>query len=139
MCDRVPCWSTDKKMFDSWDQGAHVVEREKVTQLVGEFRSVVGLSEVDAWRSAFTALAHHRGWSIARIGRYLGISRQRVVQRIEKLHQYRENPGMPMLADLLENSTANGASGGPDLPVAFELSSWEDREFAFGVLEQVAA
>lgn len=106
--------------------------------LVNEFRQHVGLTTIDAYRSAFCALAVNRGWSSARIGRYLGISRARVGQRIEKLRQYAENRNdMPQLAHLLDTAKTP-PSGAGDLPVAFEQADWTDSEFADGMLAHVA-
>lgn len=112
-------------------------EPANLTALIGEFRDHVGLTETDAYRSAFCALAVNRGWSSARVGRYLGISRARVGQRVEKLRQYTESrDDMPVLTTLMAQPTA--PTLGPDLPVAFEPSAWADREFALGILHQLA-
>ena len=72
---------------------------KQVNKLLNELEGS-GLSAVDAHRSAFAALAFSRGWSKAKIGRFLGISRARVGQKIDKLWLYANS--CPTLEELLE-------------------------------------
>jgi len=76
-------------------------------KLVKEFETQVGLTSTDSRRSAFIALAYNRGWPSARIGRYLGVSRARVGQRVEKQRRYVETYKMPLLTSLLADARSN--------------------------------
>lgn len=109
---------------------------KQAEKLVTEFRDVIGLEAVDASRSAFTALAVSKGWTKARIGRYLGISRARVGQKVDKLEHYALTQRVPVLTATLKaapsKATAAGSQG-----VAFTASDWQDDQFATGMLQLV--
>lgn len=115
------------------------MERADVQQLVAEFKAV-GLTDTDARRSAYCTLALHRGWNTARIGRFLGISRARVGQRIERLHHYTETRKDMMRLNLLLSTSAprEELTHTQDLPVGFLADQWEDADFAWGMLYQIA-
>jgi len=108
-------------------------------RLVAEFRNV-GLTDMDARRSAFCALAYSQGWSPARIGRYLDISRTRAGQRIDRLRQFvQTREDMPELARLLAQAPSRPNPSAADPPVAFQRASWQDPEFAQGLIDLLAA
>lgn len=109
----------------------------KAAKLVQELRGPLGLNEVDALRAAFTVLAVRQGWSKARIGRYLGISRARVHQRVGKYESYAAASGFPVLKKTLNGKTPKPDHNGPDLAVSFHRSDWEDEDFAAGMLNRV--
>jgi hypothetical protein len=58
------------------ESGGDPSDSSLVPVLITELQAQANLSEVDAYRAAFAALALADGWSKARIGRYLGIRRQ---------------------------------------------------------------
>lgn len=95
----------------------------------------IGLGEVDVLRSSFVAIAYSRGWSKAKIGRYLGISRARVGQKIDKLLSYSRTGEYPTLLHLVTNIGKN--SDDDSIPVGFEASDWKDIEFATALVEIV--
>lgn len=110
-------------------------------RLVLELQDVVGLDPVDACRSAFTALAVGRGWSKARVGRYLGISRARVGQKVEKLEHYafaygERAPGLQ--AVVARFGLQHPAAAGLSPPVAFDVADWDDLGFARRLIDRVA-
>jgi hypothetical protein len=105
----------------------------RVDRLVADLRRV-GLGDVDAHRAAFCALALADGWSKARIGRYLGISRARVGQKVDKLHDYaatdEAGTAWPTLRHVLVVADSARPWQGRDTLVEFEASAWDDLEFA---------
>jgi hypothetical protein len=103
----------------------------KVDRLVAELRGF-GLSDVDAHRAAFCTLALADGWSKARIGRYLGVSRARVGQKVEKLNDYTfdDRVKTPTLNRLMSVADSARPWLGRDGMVEFEPDAWEDIEFA---------
>lgn len=123
--------------------------------LVSELRFYCGLDDFDARRAAFCALAYNRGWSGARIARYLGVSRARADERIEVMYQYaglpprtpggqkkrgktslRYNFNVPELRKVLESAQPSQHG---ELSVSFEIEDWRDEEFSTGMLEMLAA
>lgn len=112
---------------------------EDAACLVQEFQAQVpGLTEADAYRSAFAVFALRLGWSKAKIGRYLGISRARVGQRIDRCQEYaRGDAPMPVLRRLLLD-VEEAAAGPDDVPVSFAQDDWKDLAFARSMLNQVA-
>jgi biotin operon repressor len=112
----------------------------RVQRLVDELRHYAGLSEVDAHRAAFIALALTKGWSKARIARYLGISRARVGQKVEKLDDYVFEHGRRMAS--LKRARQVGRSAKPHgdagAHVAFNQEDWDDLEFAGRLCDMVA-
>lgn len=123
-----------------------VTKGTKADRLIAEFRSL-GLGEANAHRSAFVALALRRGWSKGRISRYLGISRARVGQRVDKMEHYvSENPGsLPTLKAALSKAEAVAmelaAASDSDRKrkkaidrvsesIAFDAHDWDDIDFA---------
>lgn len=123
--------------------GPAISRADRVSDMVQELR-LFGLSEVDAQRAAFCALALGRGWPKARIARYLGVSRARVGQKAEKLQDYvtqsvqDDGPPAPELAmALLDASVAS-----PDLAragaIEFRLDDWRDLEFGRRLCEMLA-
>jgi hypothetical protein len=108
--------------------------------LLGEFTDVIGLEPVDAARSAFTALAVARGWTKARVGRYLGISRARVGQKVDKLEHYAFTHGdkTPVLTGLMDQATRRApARAAMDGLVEFTIEDWSDDAFRDTLLNQV--
>lgn len=105
---------------------------KQVSKLLAELEGH-GLSAVDAHRSAFAALAFSRGWSKAKIGRFLGISRARVGQKIDKLWLYANS--CPTLEAMLEQEPAEYADA--DFAVGFEANDWQDIEFARALVDRV--
>ena len=113
--------------------------------LVREFEEVVGLESVDAYRSAFTALAVAKGWTKARVGRYLGISRARVGQKVEKLEHYAFVYGdrTPELQAAVKQFSVvrpkpKGKKVKPRGVAAFEVQDWNDLVFARHLIDQVS-
>lgn len=105
-------------------------------KLVAEFRDVIGLDAVDASRSAFTALAVSKGWTKARIGRYLGISRARVGQKVDKLEHYAIAQRVPVLKATLAKAPAKATNAGSP-GIGFHADDWQDESFALGLLQLV--
>ena len=112
----------------------------KADRLVQEFSERVGLDPVDAHRSAFVALACAQGWTKVRIGRYLGISRARVGQKVEKLEHYAATvSGMPTLKAIMTRcETIKAQRRDSDDLVAYTYEDWHDLDFARRLLETVA-
>lgn len=115
--------------------GAPGSPASKVDRLVAELKGF-GLTDVDAYRAAFCALALADGWSKARVGRYLGISRARVGQKAEKLADYaavspRSTPTLRHALAVAATNAVRGASTplGQAI-VAFKIEDWRDLEFA---------
>jgi hypothetical protein len=110
--------------------------------LVREFQEVLGLEPVDAHRSAFTALAFfNRRWTKAKIGRYLGISRARVEQKVNKYVDHAKGDKMPVLARVVGEQT-NGhlpkrEKNLRDALVEYTPDDWQDLTFAGEMLKRV--
>lgn len=112
----------------------------QTAKLVAEFQANLGLSEVDAQRAAFCVLAARRGWSKARTGRYLGVSRARVHQRMLKYQVYAESGQFPELAKVMD--MGNRKPKDPDsgeTSVSFTPQHWDDPSFVEGMLQRVQA
>jgi hypothetical protein len=101
----------------------------------------VGLDLVDAHRSAFVAFACSQGWTKARIGRYLGISRARVGQKVDKLEHYAsETTGVPTLKAVMRKcETVKSTRRESDDLVVYTFDDWRDVEFARRLVESVAS
>jgi hypothetical protein len=108
----------------------------RVAQLIEEFEARVGLSPTEARRSAFIALAAAQGWNNARIGRYLGVHRVRIGQKLEKYQTYIESGEMPLLTEVMV-AVHPGSDTTPGV-VAFTQTDWENADFAMGMLALVA-
>lgn len=100
--------------------------------LIRELTEEVGLEQVDAHRSAFTALACASGWTKARVARYLGITRARVGQKFDKLLHYATTlDSTPTLTGVMLRASRTQAEAGPnDAMVEYTVADWEDEEFA---------
>lgn len=101
----------------------------RVDRLLAELRSA-DLSDVDAHRAAFVALALAQGWSKARIGRYLGISRARVGQKVEKLRDYAMDRDRKTLGRTLAVADAVNQPEPSGPPIAFGVADWEQLDWA---------
>ncbi len=106
--------------------------KTEINKLISELEGH-GLGAVDAHRSAFAALAYSRGWSKAKIGRFLGISRARVGQKIDKLWLYAN--ACPTLNGLLEEDPAKYRDA--DFAVGFTADDWQDIEFARALVDRI--
>jgi hypothetical protein len=106
--------------------------------LVDEFKQMPGLTEADTHKSAFVILALRRGWTKAKIGRYLGISRARVGQKVAKCEQHAANCDLPVLQRMLSEIHPNAGDSANMPPVAFTRAQWDDQEFAYQMLNLVA-
>jgi hypothetical protein len=92
----------------------------------------LALSETDSRRAAFVCLAITNGWTKAKIGRYLGISRSRVGQKVTKYEQYAGMPDrFPVLAEVMSDSKPPNEHGGI---VAYTRQDWLDDDFAVQIL-----
>lgn len=108
----------------------------QTNKLVTELQEQLGLGPIDAHRSAFVALAYRRGWTKARIGRYLGITRARVEQKIERFKRHAETGEMPTLSKVMRG--ANGREPqGKDMRIGFSSDRWNDLTFAAEMLNRV--
>lgn len=99
-----------------------------------------GLGPVDAHRGAFTALACSSGWTKARVGRYLGISRARVGQKVDKLLHYATDAGynVPTLTDTMRKAVRRKPERGDyDEVVQFTQSDWDDLTFARSLIDRI--
>lgn len=118
------------------------VKDEEITALVGELEAVAHLSRVDAQRAAFVAIALAQGWTKVRIGRWLGISRARVGQKVEKLEQYAyvgKRKRAPVLVKLMARASKTDAQPtARDGVIQFQPEDWNDEEFALGLLRRAA-
>jgi hypothetical protein len=113
------------------ESGGDPSDSSLVPVLITELQAQANLSEVDAYRAAFAALALADGWSKARIGRYLGISRARVGQKIDKLFDYTIHVEVPQLkAVLARASEAKAQQDAAARMVEFEPEDWRDLEWA---------
>lgn len=112
----------------------------KADRLIAEFTDKIGLEVVDAHRVAFTALAVDRGWTKARIGRYLGISRARVGQKVEKLEHYAATvSAVPTLKALMRHAkTVKAERRDSDDLVRYDAKDWASLEFARSLVDLVA-
>lgn len=112
----------------------------RTDRLIAEFTDRIGLEPVDAHRGAFTALAIDKGWTKARIGRYLGISRARVGQKVEKLEHYAATAqGIPTLKALMRHAATVEATGrNSDVLVKYDAADWTDLQFARSLVDLVA-
>lgn len=108
----------------------------KVDRLLVELQTKLGLSPVDARRAAFTILAVARGWPKARVGRYLGVSRARVHQRVIKYQTYAAD--YPNIAKCLKGDSRRKAETESETVVEFKPEDWESEEFATAMLARVA-
>lgn len=110
---------------------------DRAARLVTELEQI-GLSAVDAHRGAFTALAVSKRWPDARIGRYLGVTRARVGQRVDKLQEYAAREDCPLLGSINWAADRKGKNAAPKVPsVAYEQRDWVDIEFAQSLLDIV--
>ena len=110
----------------------------KVERLLAELQTKLGLSPVDARRAAFTILAVARGWPKARVGRYLGVSRARVHQRVGKYQVYAES-GYPNIKKCLAgDKRRRRTETQSDAAIEFRPEDWESEEFARAMLARVA-
>lgn len=116
-----------------------VTAENTADQLVAELVGQIGLEPVDAYRSAFTALACSQGWTKARVGRWLGISRARVGQKVDKLlHYATTRDDVPVLTNTMK--AAHGAEikrTDMDDLVAYHADDWRDLEFARRLIDNV--
>jgi hypothetical protein len=120
----------------------------RAQRLVDELESKLNLSKVDAIRAAFTILAMNKGWSKARIGRHLGITRARVHQRIGKYEQYAnlydklkpKRHAYPQVAACFKNGgkSLEHPFRDPGNWTEFSPDQWEDLDFAREMLNRVA-
>lgn len=111
----------------------------QATALVDEFKlQVAGLSEADCYKSAFAVFALHRGYSKAKIARYLGLTRARVGQKVQKCEEYARRGQMPVLASLLESTQYGNGTDHSDDPIAYTKDDWLNPEFAVGMVNRVA-
>lgn len=108
----------------------------RTDRLIAEFTQTIGLEATDAHRSAFVAFAVSKGWSKARIGRYLGISRARVGQKVDKLEHYAHSCPVPTLKALMQASPARSTTD--ERIVQYEPDDWTDLEFARALIDRVA-
>jgi hypothetical protein len=117
----------------------------KTDALVREFRDAVRLTELDAQRATFTALALRANWSKSKIANYLGISRARATQKVDKLVNYVEpsrfKKEMPVLVDVMEQVDKTYLSpyerSEEADSVRFTVKDWEDPKFVAGMLKLV--
>ena len=101
-----------------------------------ELAETLQLSDVDAHRAAFAVLAVSEGWPKARIGRWLGISRARVGQRVEKYTKYAETrTDMPKLQLALSNQKP--VQRDTQRSVGFNQEDWQDLDFAVEMLNRL--
>lgn len=107
--------------------------------LIRELTERVGLEPVDAHRSAFTALACSEGWTKARVGRWLGISRARVGQKFDKLlHYATTRDDTPVLTETMRKAVRTKAIASPyDHVVNHADTEWDDIAFARAMIEHV--
>jgi hypothetical protein len=107
--------------------------------LVAELTGPVGLGAVDAHRSAFIALSCAQGWTKARIGRYLGVSRARVGQRFDKLLHYATTlDTVPRLTEQMQRAVrVTPRRGEYDDLVEFKVEDWQDLDFARDLLARL--
>jgi hypothetical protein len=113
------------------ESGGDPSDSSLVPVLITELQAQANLSEVDAYRAAFAALALADGWSKARIGRYLGISRARVGQKIDKLFDYTLHVEVPQLKAVLAcASEAKAQQDAAARMVEFKPEDWRDLEWA---------
>lgn len=115
-------------------------------QLVDELQKTVRLLPSDARKAAFVALALRANWSKSKISNYLGVSRARVSQKVEKLEHYVDprvfRDRMPALTqvmnDVSEIYQTQYERGREENDYArFDAESWEDEEFADSLLKLV--
>lgn len=107
--------------------------------LIRELTDQVGLDAVDAHRSAFTALACSEGWTKARVGRWLGISRARVGQKFDKLlHYATTRDDTPVLTETMRKAArVETRRTDYDIVVTHAVLDWNDLDFARSMIEHV--
>jgi hypothetical protein len=111
----------------------------RAVRLLDELVGTVGLDATDAHRAAFVAFAMSKGWTKARIGRYLGISRARVGQKVDKLEDYAATKDVPTLKRVMAVAdTVRSERRETDDLVEYGPSDWEDQDFARRLVEMVA-
>lgn len=111
-----------------------------VDLLIQELQQI-GLEPVDAHRSAFTALACSTGWTKARVGRWLGISRARVGQKVDKLLYYattRED--VPTLTRVMTQAVnTRAARTDRDDIVEYGPTEWADLDLARALIDRIGS
>lgn len=111
---------------------------EKADRLVQEFRGNLGLDEHDALRAAFVVFAYCRGYSKARIGRFQGISRARIEQKVSKYRQYAADAeSWPVLAEVMPATPVPSTNGHREVAVEFNLEDWSNADFAVEMVNRV--
>lgn len=107
--------------------------------LIQELTDRVGLDAVDAHRSAFTAIACSKGWTKARVGRWLGISRARVGQKFDKLlHYATTRDDTPVLTTTMRKATRTiPRQTELDVVVEHHANDWLDEDFARLMLDHL--
>lgn len=111
-------------------------QTKSATQLIEEFRQVLNLSEADASRAAFCVIALSKDWPKAKIGRYLGISRSRIGQKVEKYEQYADDDRFPVLRSYMRQVGQAKQSESAAL-AGYTRHDWEDPVFAEKMLEKL--
>jgi hypothetical protein len=105
-------------------------------QLIKELQTTLKLSEADAARASFCVIALSRDWPKAKIGRYLGISRSRVGQKVEKYEQYAEDDRFPVLQSYMSQIGQSKQTESAAL-AGYSRKDWEDPKFAGKMLEKL--
>lgn len=117
--------------------GSEAVLHSEARQLVEEFQGNLALDERDALRSAFIVFAYRRGYSKAKIGRFQGISRARVEQKVSKYLQYAQTGALwPVLGDAMP-STPPEPNGHREVSVSFKADDWKDLNWAIEMVNRV--
>jgi hypothetical protein len=106
-------------------------------KLVRELIDVIGQDKTEAHRNAFIVLAAGRRWSKAKIARYLGVTRARVGQKLEKLENYGYEKGelTPVLNAMLPATRERAKPGTHDALVSFKPEEWADPDLAVRLVE----
>lgn len=113
--------------------------------LVKEFQTVIRLTELDAQRATFTAMALLQNWSKSKIANYLGISRARATQKVDKLINYVEPsrfrdrmPALTVLMDQVEEEYLSPYARPEEADIVrYAVEDWDDPKFVKAMLKLV--
>ena len=94
----------------------------------------------DVYRAAFTILAYNKGWSNARIGQFLGITRHRVGQKIEQYEGYADKLShrMPTVAKLMNGGRPECKGQPQRAVVTFKRDDWKREQFSIETLALIS-
>lgn len=116
---------------------AEKLESVAARKLVKEFEGQLHLEPIEAYRATFIVLAVERGWQHARIARYLGVTRHRIGQRVQRYREYAMSDRFPQLSKLFGDAAPkpNPEQG---VKICFQAEDWSDLTLARELINRVS-